>query len=135
LHKHLPEMKAATGIDFPPVFNPIVADFYSGMVVTTPIHKRFLKKQISTKDIWQMFKEYYGGHSMVEIMPFGEELKENFIASNSLSENNKIQIFIYGNEERFCITTRYDNLGKGASGAAVQCMNIMLGIEENYSIV
>ena len=135
-HKHLPEMKKIPGLDFEPVFNPYVCDYFQGMTVTVGLHSRLLSKKVSAKDIWQMFASHYDGCNFVKVAGFMGEgtLTEQFIPANTLAGTNEMQVFVYGNDERIDITTRFDNLGKGASGAAVQCLNIMMGIDEGTGL-
>lgn len=135
-HKHLPEMKKISGLDFEPVFNPYVCDYFQGMTVTVGLHSRLLSKKVSAKDIWQMFASHYDGCNFVKVAGFMGEgtLTEQFIPANTLAGTNEMQVFVYGNDERIDITTRFDNLGKGASGAAVQCLNIMMGIDETTGL-
>ncbi len=131
-HKHIPEMCAVTGIVNPPVFCPTVADFYSGMEVTVPLHKSQLNRGFSIDSIREIYKNKYND-SMVKYV---EESDENgFLAANILSAFDNMQISLYGNDERMILVARYDNLGKGASGAAVECMNISLGIDKTTSLV
>ncbi|MBN7772152.1 N-acetyl-gamma-glutamyl-phosphate reductase [Clostridium aminobutyricum] len=134
-HKHLKEMKAMTGIEFNPIFTPVINDFYNGMLVTVPIHTRFLKTKASAADIHKLFKNYYKGSKLVKVADFGFELELGFLTANTLADKDNLQLFIYGNEEQVLLTARYDNLGKGASGAAIQCMNIMLGLPEEEGLV
>ena len=125
-HKHLPEMTAVTGIKNPPAFMPIVGDFYSGMEVTVPLFPEMLKGA-TAEDIKNIYKNKYNG----PIVKFVEDFSENgFVSSNKLSFKDSMEISVSGNEDRILLIARYDNLGKGASGAAVQCMNIMLGFDE-----
>ena len=135
-HKHLPEMKKIPGLDFEPVFNPYVCDYFQGMTVTVGLHSRLLSKKVSAKDIWQMFASHYDGCNFVKVAGFMGEgtLTEQFSPANTLAGTNEMQVFVYGNDERIDITTRFDNLGKGASGAAVQCLNIMMGIDETTGL-
>ena len=135
-HKHLPEMKKIPGLDFEPVFNPYVCDYFQGMTVTVGLHSRLLSKKVSAKDIWQMFASHYDGCNFVKVAGFMGEgtLTEQFIPANTLAGTNEMQVFVYGNDKRIDITTRFDNLGKGASGAAVQCLNIMMGIDETTGL-
>lgn len=131
-HKHLPEMKIISGLDFEPVFNPYVCDYFQGMTVTVGLHTRLLAKKVTAKDVWEMFCRHYDGQRFVKVACFMGEgtLPEAFIPANTLANTNDMQIFVYGNDERICVTSRFDNLGKGASGSAVQCMNISMGIDE-----
>lgn len=135
-HKHLAEMKKISGLSFEPIFNPYVCDYFQGMTVTVGLHTRLLQKKCSLNDIHELFSSHYQNCNFVKTVSLmGEDvLTEPFIAANTLSQTNDMQIFVYGNDERVMITTRFDNLGKGASGAAVQCMNIMMGIDETTSL-
>ena len=131
-HKHLPEIKKISGLEFEPIFNPYVCDYFQGMTVTVGLHARLLAKKVTAKDVQEMFAAHYEGSRFVQVAPLMGEgvLPEQFIPANTLAGTNNMQIFVYGNDDRIMITTRFDNLGKGASGAAVQCMNIMMGIDE-----
>ncbi len=131
-HKHLPEMKVMTGLERTPSFLPIVIDHYSGMVVTVPLQGDLLERKMSLEDLQVMYHEYYKGEPLVHVRDYCPA--DNFIHSNSRSGMDDIEIFIYGNNDRPVISTRFDNLGKGASGAAIQNMNIMLGIEETTGL-
>lgn len=136
-HKHLPEMKKISGLDFEPIFTPYICDYFQGMTVTIGLCSRLLAKKVNAKDIWEMFANHYKGCSFIKVPSFMGEgiLSEPFIAANTLSNTNMMEVFVYGNDERICITTRFDNLGKGASGAAVQCLNIMMGIDETTGLI
>lgn len=124
-HKHLKEMKAITGIENTPVFCPIVSDFYSGMCVTVPLFKEQLNNA-DINDITTIYKNKYRG----PIVNFLDEIGENgLISANGIMGKDNMQIFVEGNEDRILLIARYDNLGKGASGAALQCMNIMMGAD------
>lgn len=130
-HKHLKEMKAISGLSKTPVFCPVVDDYYSGMFVTLPFYTDMMEKSKSPEEVHEMFSKYYEGEKFIHVMPFGSEADTNgFIAANVRSGWDGLEIFVTGNEERILVTTRFDNLGKGASGAAVQCMNILLGCDE-----
>ena len=136
-HKHLPEMKAVSGLKYTPMFNPIICDYFSGMVVSVPIQTRLLEKNVTAEAVHEMYMKHYEGANMVEVMPLmsEEEQKTFFLASNTLSGQNKLQVFVFGNDEQILLCSRLDNLGKGASGAAVQCLNIMMGIDETTGLV
>ena len=124
-HKHLPEMTAITGIKNAPAFMPIVGDFYSGMEVTIPIFPQMLK-DAGIEDIKNIYKEKYTG----PVVYFTEDFAENgFVSANKLRNRDSMEISVSGNEDRILLIARYDNLGKGASGAAVECMNIVLGCD------
>ncbi len=136
-HKHLPEMKAVSGLEYTPMFNPIICDYFSGMVVSVPIQTRQLANAVTAEQVHAMYEKHYAGSKMVEVMPLMsmEEQKSFFLASNTLSCVNKLQVFVFGNDEQILLCARLDNLGKGASGAAVQCLNIMMGIDETTGLV
>ena len=129
-HKHLPEMKTVTGIENEPVFCPIVSDFYSGMCVTVPLFKSQLKRG-NAEDIKNIYKEKYQG----PVVSFTEDLGEGgFVSANGNLGKDSMQITVSGNEDRILLIARYDNLGKGASGAALECMNIMLGCDPTLGL-
>lgn len=134
-HKHLKEMTAITGIEFAPIFNPIVADYYSGMLVTIPVYTRLLNKKISPEELQKELTSYYEGQKMIRVMDFGKEPESGFLGANQLSGDNRLEIFTFGHEEQIVLAARFDNLGKGASGAAMQCMNIMLGLPEETGLI
>lgn len=135
-HKHLPEMQAVSGLRYKPMFNPIICDYYSGMVVSVPIQTRQLDTKITAEKIHEMYLKHYENAKLVEVMPLmsADEQKAFFLASNTLSGLNKMQVFVFGNDEQILLCSRLDNLGKGASGAAVQCLNIMMGIDETTGL-
>ena len=131
-HKHLKEMKAISKIENAPVFCPVVAPFYSGMEVTVPIFKSMLKDGTTLDDIKNIYKKKYNG----PIVSFVDENDEaGFISANTYSDLDTMEIAVFGNEERIILTARYDNLGKGASGAAIECLNIVLGQDETTGLV
>lgn len=134
MHKHLPEMQKICGLEYAPTFNPLICDFFSGMVVSLPIHTRLLNKKYGAEDIRKALSEYYAESFFVKVMPDGEPA-DGFIGSNNLSGTNNMEIFVNGNDDRLIICSRLDNLGKGASGAAVQCLNIMMGIDEKTGLL
>lgn len=131
-HKHLPEMVMMTGISRAPAFSPIVGDFYSGMVMTVPLHTGMLHGSPGPEEIRQVYRERYGEEKMIRVMD--KDPEDGFIHSNVMAGSDEFQIFVTGNEERVLLLSRFDNLGKGASGQAVQNMNIMLGIEETKGV-
>lgn len=136
-HKHLPEMKIIPGLEYEPIFNPYVCDYFQGMTVTIGLFTRLLAKKVTAKDVWEMFASHYDGCNFVKVAGFMGEgtLAEPFIPANTLANTNMMEVFVYGNDDRICVTTRLDNLGKGASGAAVQSLNIMMGIDETTGLV
>lgn len=123
-HKHLKEMKAVTGLASQPVFCPIVSDFYSGMTVTVPLFSSQLTCGHTVEDIKKVYAEIYTG----DIVRYAETADETgFVSGAKLSGKDSMQISVCGNEERILLIAMYDNLGKGASGAAVECLNYTLG--------
>ena len=135
-HKHLPEMQLISNLDFAPIFDPYVCDYFEGMTVTVPFYTRLLSKKVTAKEVWEIFAHHYDGSRFVKVMGFMGEgtLAEPFIPANTLAGTNEMHIFICGNDDRVMITSQFDNLGKGASGAAIQCMNIMMGIDESTGL-
>lgn len=128
-HKHLPEMTKITGLHNPPVFCPIVSDFYSGMLVTVPLFRCQLENGATVETVKAIYRKKYDGKMNIE---FQENMSDGgFLDSNTLSGTDKMQIGVFGNEERILLTARYDNLGKGASGAAVQCLDLVINKMKN----
>lgn len=129
-HKHLKEMTVVTGLAVPPAFCPIVADFYSGMEVTVPIFASDLNGTIM--DIVQIYAQTYCG----PLVKWTEQADESgFLSAAAFSGRDDMEISVSGNAERILLTARYDNLGKGASGAAIQNMNIVLGVDETTGLM
>lgn len=129
-HKHLPEMVKITGLENAPAFCPIVSDFYSGMEVTVPLFKSQLLKG-GIEEIKQIYRELYN----TPIISFNEGADEGgFLSANKMKGKDSMSIEVYGNEDRILLVARYDNLGKGASGAAVECLNIKLGCERTKTL-
>ncbi|MBQ8928686.1 MAG: N-acetyl-gamma-glutamyl-phosphate reductase [Oscillospiraceae bacterium] len=136
-HKHLPEMQKFSGLTHTPMFNPIICDYYSGMVVSVPLQTRTLGSKVTLAAVNETYRAHYEGARLVTVNPVmaDEEQKSFFLASNTLSGQNKLEIFTFGNDEQILLCARLDNLGKGASGAAVQCLNIMMGIDETTGLL
>ena len=129
-HKHLKEMQAIVGLDVAPMFSPIVADFYSGMTVTVPLFKQQING--SMEDVKEVLKQKYNG----EIVRYEESVDEGgFISGLALSGKDSMKITVCGNEERILLVAAYDNLGKGASGAAVECMNMVIGADKKTGLL
>ncbi len=126
-HKHLPEMQKITGIAEPPVFNPIVCDFYSGMAVSVPIYTSLLSRSISLDGVLNELSEHYFGSELISVHPAPES---GFLPANEVSKTCRLKIYVSGNDRQMTITSVFDNLGKGASGAAVQNMNIAVGLPD-----
>lgn len=134
-HKHIPEMQKRSGLKRTPLFSPVVDDYYSGMFVTLPFYTDMLNNVKGPDDVREMFKKHYEGERFIKVMDKGAEDEYNgFISANVLSGYDGLELFVTGNEERIVVTTRFDNLGKGASGAAIQCMNILIGCDETKGL-
>ena len=128
-HKHLPEMKIIAGLSTAPVFCPIVSDFYSGMLVTVPLFVSDLKG-VTVETIKNLYSEKYSG----PVVRYSENNEDGFLSAAGLSGKDGMEVSVFGNGEQIILTARYDNLGKGASGAAIQCLNILLGIDESEGL-
>ncbi len=131
-HKHLKEMKAISKLDRVPFFAPHICDYPCGMVVSIPIFTDMLTKKVSKADIHELFAEHYDGEQFVKVRELG--YTQGMIGANNFAYRDDMEIEINGNDDRIVVTSRFDNLGKGASGAAIQCMNIALGIEESTGL-
>ena len=130
-HKHLKEMKAITGLASEPIFCPIVSDFYSGMTVTVPIFKSQLNGGCTVDDIKAAYAEKYTG----EIVSYVENADESGLVSGAkCSGLDSMKVAVAGNDERILLIAMYDNLGKGASGAAVECLNYVLGVDKKTGL-
>ena len=134
-HKHLPEMQKICGLAEPPVFCPIVDDYYKGMATTVPLHRSQLRAVPSLHALWRAYTDYYAGQQMVHVAPDPAEEPVGKLYAGTKAGQNDLTIVVAGNDEAFTVTALFDNLGKGASGAAVQNMNILLGLDETTSLV
>ncbi len=128
-HKHIPEMMAVCGLRAKPIFCPIVCDFPQGMLVTVPL---FLDSGQSVDSLKEAYRDFYQGQANIHVKDSPEG---GFLGSNNVVGTNDLNIFVSGNETQAIVSAQFDNLGKGASGAAVQNMNIMLGLDENYGLI
>lgn len=131
-HKHLKEMQAVSGLSKKPIFSPMICDYPQGMVVTIPLYTDKMNKKYTAKDIYEMFGEHYNGSQIVKVRELG--YTKSMIGSNNFAGRDDMEIEINGNDDRILITSRFDNLGKGASGAAIQCLNIAMGIDEKTGL-
>ncbi|MEQ2442245.1 N-acetyl-gamma-glutamyl-phosphate reductase [Pseudoflavonifractor sp. CLA-AP-H29] len=131
-HKHLLEMQALSGLKYPPVFSPIVDDYYKGMATGIQLHNALLKGKPTAQDICELLARYYEDQTMVRVAPWGSET--GMLAANTFSGYDNLEISVTGNGDQTLIVSRFDNLGKGASGAAVQNMNLMLGLDETTGL-
>lgn len=132
-HKHLPEMAAMAGLDRPPLFTPVICDYPQGMVVTVPLWAEELEGPWSIEELRTLYEDYYAGSPVVTLRP-ADAPSCGFIGANNLAGTDGLQIFVNGNREQRMLSARLDNLGKGASGAAVQNMNLMLGFAETAGL-
>ncbi|MBE5796375.1 MAG: N-acetyl-gamma-glutamyl-phosphate reductase [Clostridiales bacterium] len=134
-HKHLPEMTHVPGLKVQPIFAPIVADFYSGMEVTVPLFGSQLRCAHPVEEVTACLKAHYEGSPIVKVLgPDEVAAFSGFIPSNALSGKDGMQLMVTGNDERLQIVSLFDNLGKGSSGAALQCLNLMTGVEETLGL-
>lgn len=136
-HKHLPEMRFQTGLDNVPVFNPIVGSFLKGLAVTIPLHTSQLAPGATPQTLQAALAKHYEGEQFIRVLPFGDDagnLDGGFFDVQACNDTNRADLFVFGNDERINLICRLDNLGKGAAGAAVQCMNIHLGADEATSL-
>lgn len=130
-HKHLPEMQTVCGLSHSPLFTPIVGNFAQGMLVTVPLLPRFLPKTLAPADIQAFYQSHYADQPFVKVMPADDSALDNgFLPATACNDSNRAEIFVFGHQDQILLACRLDNLGKGASGAAVQCMNIMLDTDE-----
>ncbi|WP_419677531.1 N-acetyl-gamma-glutamyl-phosphate reductase [Aliarcobacter lanthieri] len=134
-HKHLPEMKYVLKINKAPIFTPSVGNFKQGMLVISYIEKKKLRKQLSKEALIRVYQEYYNNESFIKVIENTDEYLENgFLNPMRCNNTNSLEISVYDNKTDLVVISRLDNLGKGASGAAIQCMNIMLGLEEKKGL-
>ena len=129
-HKHLPEIVSQCGLTQAPVFMPIVCDYYAGMVVSVPLQASLLKGKPNVSDIIEIYKTHYGSSRLIKVI----DEAPTALYSNTLAGCDDMEIYISGNGEQILLSSRFDNLGKGASGAAVQCFNIMCGLDEETGL-
>jgi N-acetyl-gamma-glutamyl-phosphate reductase len=131
-HKHLPEMMAHTGLHSAPVFMPIVAGFYKGLAVSVPLHFSQLAAGSTGATLHAALAEYYAGEQFIRVMPLSdpETLASGFFDVQACNDSNRVDLFVFANASQAVVMARLDNLGKGASGAAVQAMNVHLGLDE-----
>ncbi len=131
-HKHLPEMVKMTGLTHAPLFSPVVGDFYSGMVMTVQLHGSQLNKKMLPDDLTELLKRRYEKEPLISVQDHLPE--DGFIYSNPMKGSNCMEMYAGGNQDRLLLMAVYDNLGKGASGAAIQNLNIVLGTEETMGL-
>ena len=135
-HKHLPEMMAHTGLQTAPVFMPIVGNFYKGLGVTVPLHLSQMRAGTTPEGIQQALAAYYEGERFIRVMPLrdADTLAEGAFDVQACNDTNRVDLFVFGSDTQVLVMARLDNLGKGASGAAVQAMNVHLGLDEGLGL-
>ena len=131
-HKHLPEMQHVVGLDAAPFFEPVVGNFYKGMLVSVPLIGRLLPKKLAAQDVHELLSAHYQGEAFVRVQPLDSAalLDEGYLSPIECNDTNRLELFVFGHEQQVLIVARLDNLGKGASGAAVQNLNLMLDVDE-----
>ncbi|KAA0181541.1 N-acetyl-gamma-glutamyl-phosphate reductase [Cupriavidus cauae] len=131
-HKHLPEMRVQTGLAQAPIFSPIVGKFYKGLAVTVPVFPDRLARKVTPEQIAEIYRKHYEGEQFVRVMPAAsdEHLDNGFFDVQANNDTNRVDLFVFGSADRIVLIARLDNLGKGAAGAAVQCMNVHIGADE-----
>jgi len=137
VHKHVPEMGAYTGLTVAPIFQPVVGPFYKGLAVTAYLHPQQFTRKATPADVREILADYYAGEAFINVAPVDLEANTDggFFNVEASNDTNRVDLFVFGNEERMLVVARLDNLGKGASGAAVQAMNVHLGVEESLGLV
>jgi N-acetyl-gamma-glutamyl-phosphate reductase len=136
-HKHLPEMVAHTGLAHAPVFMPTVASFYKGLAVSVPLHLSQLKPGTTAAALQQCLTAHYAGERFIQVMPLGGDpatRETGFFDVQACNDSNRCELFVFANDRQVLLLSRLDNLGKGASGAAVQSMNVHLGLDEGLGL-
>lgn len=131
LHKHLPEMKEICGLSDFPVFMPVVSDYYCGMAVSVPIFTKLLKKKLTLEEMYEFLSEFYKNSKFINVAHGPES---GFLSPLGHEGTNRMTIYVMGNDERIVLTSVFDNLGKGASSAAVENMNIAMGFDESTAL-
>ncbi len=131
-HKHIPEMMACCGLERKPIFCPMICDYPQGMVVTIPLHLDTLCGKQSIATLHRVYADFYAGEPFIEVCT--ETPADGFMGASNMAGSDRLQIFVCGNDTQAMVCSRFDNLGKGASGAAVQNMNLLLGLEETTGL-
>lgn len=131
-HKHLPEMQAVCGLTVPPVFSPILGDFYKGMATTLLLQTATMPHHPTAQAVQQALAAHYAGSRFVSVAPLGGD--ESVIYADTLAGTNRMRLLVCGNDAQLTVTALFDNLGKGASGAAVQNLNLMMGVPEDTGL-
>jgi N-acetyl-gamma-glutamyl-phosphate reductase len=134
-HKHLKEMQLIPGFTRTPLFSPIIADFYSGMLVTVPLYTSLLRHSITVDQIIELYREYYEDKPFIKVADADAiDTMGGLLSADGRSGYDDMELYVSGCEDRILLSARYDNLGKGASGAAIQCLNLMMGCDETKGL-
>jgi N-acetyl-gamma-glutamyl-phosphate reductase len=135
-HKHVAEMQRYARLEYAPLFAPSVGNYYQGMLVQIPLHARALAKRGTPEGLQQVLAQRYRGERFVRVLPLGapEELDDGYLSATKLNHTNDVELMVFGRPEQLLLVARLDNLGKGAAGAAVQNLNLMLGCEESTGL-
>jgi N-acetyl-gamma-glutamyl-phosphate reductase len=135
-HKHIPEMMVHTGLAKKPVFMPVVGRFYKGLAVSVPLHFSQLSGGVTAQALQDCFEARYAGERFVRVLPLADPatLEDGFFDLQACNDTNRADVFVFANDQQALLMCRLDNLGKGASGAAVQCMNVHLGVDEGLGL-
>jgi N-acetyl-gamma-glutamyl-phosphate reductase len=135
-HKHVPEMMAYSGLTVKPVFMPVVGNFYKGLAVSVPLHLAQLKPGTDGAALVRAFERHYEGEPFIRVMPLTDPavVEPSFFDVQGANDSNRIDLFVFADDKQAILIAREDNLGKGASGAAVQCMNLHLGCDEGLGL-
>jgi len=135
-HKHVPEMSAHTGLRVKPVFQPVVGNFYKGLAVSVPLHLSQLKPGTTAERLHDAFVQRYAGERFIRVMPLRDPgtLEAGYFDVQACNDTNRVDLFVFANDTQAILMSRLDNLGKGASGAAVQTMNVHLGLDEGLGL-
>jgi N-acetyl-gamma-glutamyl-phosphate reductase len=135
-HKHLPEMQKRAGLAGAPLFSPAVGPYYRGMAVFIPLHARLLDKKADAAALREFYAERYSGERFIRVMPFDSDanLDSGFLDPLACNGTNRADVFVFGHDDMIMVAVRIDNLGKGSSGAAIQCMNLMCGTDEGAGL-
>lgn len=132
-HKHIPEIQAVCALENAPAFLPVICPHKCGMIVSVPLFQKALNKALSPEALCEFYREYYREKPLIKVRPVG--YTENMLGANAFDGRDDMELEVFGTSERMVVTARFDNLGKGASGAAIQCMNLALGADEYTSLV
>ena len=135
-HKHVPEMQHFSGLDHAPIFAPSVADYYKGMLVQVPLRLADLTSGTTLEDVHHILTDTYRNEPFITVQPLGSDDGEDagYLEATMCNDTNRMDLFVFGSAEQALLIARYDNLGKGAAGSAVQCLNLMLGLPETRAL-